>query len=141
MHEKCETEGCAEPVHGERFCINHHAVGCPALQSWTGGMRDRADVCMCWAHGKPEKLRPNEARAIAESSGGLQLRCGRTSRRTGVELGCSLPQGHKGRHDFTVEQVRGTPVLPKRKRRRRKRRGGGDDSYADEFIDHQLAKL
>jgi len=96
----CETPGCNEPVHGERFCLDHHALDCPAMKSWTGGMQDRADTCMCWALGKEETPAPEVPKAT-----GLYLRCGRSSRKTGAELGCSLPQGHKGKHDFVVPKV------------------------------------
>lgn len=50
-----------------------------------------------------------------KAAGITRLRCGRhSSRKTpGVEMGCALPQGHTGAHEFTVAPQ---DIAPGRKR-------------------------
>lgn len=42
--------------------------------------------------------------SLLKRAGVFALRCGCWSRRTGKE--CSLPQGHRGKHDLVVEPLR-----------------------------------
>lgn len=50
-------------------------------------------------------LRGTRSWEALKKAGVTRLRCGRYGK--GSSLGCSLPQGHKGAHDFTVNQTKG----------------------------------
>ena len=49
-----------------------------------------------------DHLRGTRSWDALKHAGRFALRCGRTSK---SELGCSLPAGHEGAHDFTVPKA------------------------------------
>lgn len=99
-HIRCDRCGATRSVYRSRkhFAPARWLLDGKPAPGWAGGRRDdgtRYDVCPQCREDAYRTWDDVNRRGIA------CLRCGRTSRRTGK--GCSLPEGHRGAHDFVVD--------------------------------------